>query len=186
MSKSYYNMRETMKRVQSIIEFYEVGITIAGVNGRSFRPILHTSKTAEELKQDKITKAAIESPSRLIFDDYQAQTQDGTLQMISATKALTDRTRSRIYGTVYITMREESFRQFYANFTSRGNDVVIMNEKGEIVSSNREDWIGTTQSELLSYAKTINETSPKNITARVMGQDSIILSEYLPFTVCIW
>lgn len=182
MSKSYYSMRETMKRVQSIIEFYEVGITIAGVNGRSFSTNpSYIQKTADELKQDQITKAATESPSRLIFDDYQAQTKEGTLRMISATKALTDRTRSKIYGTVYITMREESFRQFYANFTSRGNDVVIMNEKGEIVSSNREDWIGTTQSELLSYAETINETAPKNINARVMGQDSIILSEYLPF-----
>ncbi|MGO4531326.1 sensor histidine kinase [Paenibacillus sp. 2TAF8] len=182
MSRSYYSMRETMKRVQSIIEFYEVGITIAGVNGRSFSTNpSYIQKTAEELKQDQITKAATESPSRLIFDDYQAQTKEGTLQMISATKALTDRARNRIYGTVYITMREESFRNFYANFTSRGNDVVIMNEKGEIVSSNREDWIGTTQRELLSYAKTMNETAPKNITARVMGQESIIVSEYLPF-----
>ncbi|PZT55957.1 cache domain-containing sensor histidine kinase [Paenibacillus silvae] len=182
LSKSYYNMRETMKRVQSIIDFYEVGITIAGVNGRSYSTNpSYIQKTAEELKQEQITKEAAQSPSRLIFDDYQSKTNEGELQMISATKALTDRTRSRMYGTVYITMREEAFRQFYANFTSRGNDVVIMNEKGEIVSSNREDWIGTNQPELLSYAETIKENAPKNITARVMGQESIIISEYLPF-----
>ena len=78
-------------------------------------------------------------------------------------------------------MREDIFRQFYSSFTSRGNDVVIMNEKGEIVSSNREDWIGTTQLDLLSYARDMNNNSPRSINARVMDQDSVVLSEYLPF-----
>lgn len=124
---------------------------------------------------------AAETPSRLIFDVYQNEATLGSQQMISATKALTDRTRGRIYGTLYVTMREDIFRQFYSSFTSRGNDVVIMNEKGEIVSSNREDWIGTTQLDLLSYARDMNNNSPRSINARVMDQDSVVLSEYLPF-----
>ncbi|WP_145046217.1 MULTISPECIES: sensor histidine kinase [Paenibacillus] len=182
MAKSFYNMRETMNRVQTITESYEVGITIVGINGRSYSTNrAHLQMSVDELKQQPITVQAAESPSRLIIDDFHNETDTGKLQMISATKALTDRMRSRIYGTVYVTMREDAFRQFYTSFTSRGNDVVIMNEKGEIVSSNREDWIGTTQQELLSYAQEMNGSSSKNINARVMGQDSIILSEYLPF-----
>lgn len=182
MAKSFYNMRETMDRVQSITESYEVGITIIGINGRSYSTNrAHLEMSVDELKEEPITVEAAETPSRLIFDDYQNDATVGSQQMISATKALTDRTRSRIYGTLYVTMREEAFRQFYASFTSRGNDVVIMNEKGEIVSSNREDWIGTTQLDLLSYAREMNKTSPRSINARVMDQDSVVLSEYLPF-----
>lgn len=182
MAKSFYNMRETMNRVQTITESYEVGITIVGINGRSYSTNrAHLQMSVDELKQEPITIQAAESPSRLIIDDFHNETDTGKLQMISATKALTDRMRSRIYGTLYVTMREDAFRQFYTSFTSRGNDVVIMNEKGEIVSSNREDWIGTTQQELLSYAQEMNGSPSKNINARVMGQDSIILSEYLPF-----
>ncbi|MGV2963680.1 sensor histidine kinase [Paenibacillus sp. FSL H8-0317] len=182
MAKSFYNMRETMDRVQSITESYEVGITIIGINGRSYSTNrAHLEMSVDELKDEPITVEAAETPSRLIFDDYQNDATVGSQQMISATKALTDRTRSRIYGTLYVTMREEAFRQFYASFTSRGNDVVIMNEKGEIVSSNREDWIGTTQLDLLSYAREMNKTSPRSINARVMDQDSVVLSEYLPF-----
>ncbi|OMF67454.1 sensor histidine kinase [Paenibacillus sp. FSL R5-0766] len=182
MAKSFYNMRETMDRVQSITESYEVGITIIGINGRSYSTNrAHLEKSVDELKEEPITVEAAETPSRLIFDDYQNDATVGSQQMISATKALTDRTHSRIYGTLYVTMREEAFRQFYASFTSRGNDVVIMNEKGEIVSSNREDWIGTTQLDLLSYAREMNKTSPRSINARVMDQDSVVLSEYLPF-----
>ncbi|WP_017689250.1 sensor histidine kinase [Paenibacillus sp. PAMC 26794] len=181
-AKSFYNMRETMNRVQTIIESYEVGITIVGVNGRSFSTNpAYIKKTGDELKQEPITKAAIQSPSRLIFDYYRSNTSEGELQMISATKALTDRTRGHIYGTLYVTMREVEFQQFYSSFTSRGNDVVIMNEKGEIISSNRLDWIGTIQPELLTYAKDLSVDVSKSINARVMGQDSIILSEYLPF-----
>ncbi|MCF7755258.1 sensor histidine kinase [Paenibacillus xylanexedens] len=182
MAKSFYNMRETMDRVQSITESYEVGITIIGINGRSYSTNrAHLEKSVDELKEEPITVEAAETPSRLIFDDYQNDATVGSQQMISATKALTDRTRSRIYGTLYVTMREDIFRQFYSSFTSRGNDVVIMNEKGEIVSSNREDWIGTTQLDLLSYAREMNKTSPRSINARVMEQDSVVLSEYLPF-----
>ncbi|MGE6573737.1 sensor histidine kinase [Paenibacillus sp. PCH8] len=181
-AKSFYNMRETMNRVQTIIESYEVGITIVGVNGRSFSTNpAYIKKTGDELKQEPITKAAVQSPSRLIFDYYRSETSEGELQMISATKALTDRTRNHIYGTLYVTMRESEFQQFYSSFTSRGNDVVIMNEKGEIISSNRLDWIGTIQPELLTYAKDLSVDVSKSINARVMGQESIILSEYLPF-----
>ncbi|WP_405172358.1 sensor histidine kinase [Paenibacillus sp. FSL H8-0280] len=182
MAKSFYNMRETMDRVQSITESYEVGITIMGINGRSYSTNrAHLQLSVDELKQEPITMEAAETPSRLIFDVYQNEATLGSQQMISATKALTDRTRSRIYGTLYVTMREDIFRQFYSSFTSRGNDVVIMNEKGEIVSSNREDWIGTTQLDLLSYARDMNNNSPRSINARVMDQDSVVLSEYLPF-----
>ncbi|MEK4360915.1 sensor histidine kinase [Paenibacillus sp. FSL M8-0212] len=182
MAKSFYNMRETMDRIQSITESYEVGITIIGINGRSYSTNrAHLQLSVDELKQEPITMEAAETPSRLIFDVYQNEATLGSQQMISATKALTDRTRSRIYGTLYVTMREDIFRQFYSSFTSRGNDVVIMNEKGEIVSSNREDWIGTTQLDLLSYAREMNNNSPRSINARVMDQDSVVLSEYLPF-----
>ncbi|ETT50974.1 MULTISPECIES: cache domain-containing sensor histidine kinase [Paenibacillus] len=182
MAKSFYNMRETMDRIQSITESYEVGITIIGINGRSYSTNrAHLELSVDELKQEPITMEAAETPSRLIFDVYQNEATLGSQQMISATKALTDRTRSRIYGTLYVTMREDIFRQFYSSFTSRGNDVVIMNEKGEIVSSNREDWIGTTQLDLLSYARDMNNNSPRSINARVMDQDSVVLSEYLPF-----
>ncbi|MEO2259856.1 sensor histidine kinase [Paenibacillus amylolyticus] len=182
MAKSFYNMRETMDRIQSITESYEVGITIIGINGRSYSTNrAHLQLSVDELKQEPITMEAAETPSRLIFDVYQNEATLGSQQMISATKALSDRTRSRIYGTLYVTMREDIFRQFYSSFTSRGNDVVIMNEKGEIVSSNREDWIGTTQLDLLSYARDMNSNSPRSINARVMDQDSVVLSEYLPF-----
>ncbi|MGC5771395.1 cache domain-containing sensor histidine kinase [Paenibacillus pabuli] len=181
MAKSYYNMRETMDRIQSITESYEVGITISGINGRTYSTDRsHLRLSADELKEQPITLEAAASPNRIIFDDY--QTKDETVQqMISATKALTDRAQNRLYGTVYVTMRESVFRQFYSSFTSRGNDVVILNDAGEIVSSNREEWIGTTQLELLTYAREMNNQSIKGVNARVMDQDSVVLSEYLPF-----
>ncbi|WP_337032271.1 sensor histidine kinase [Paenibacillus illinoisensis] len=183
MAKSYYNMRESMDRIQSIMESYEVGITISGINGRTYSTDRsHLRMSLEELRELPITIDAVETPNRLIFDDYQTDTDVGTQQMISATKALGDRTQSRIYGTLYVTIKESVFRQFYSSFTSRGNDVVILNENGEIVSSNREEWIGTKQLDLLSYARQMATKSENNgINAKVMEQDSVVLSEYLPF-----
>lgn len=183
MAKSYYNMRESMDRIQSIMESYEVGITISGINGRTYSTDRsHLRMSLEELRELPITIDAVKTPNRLMFDDYQTDTDVGTQQMISAAKALADRTQSRIYGTLYVTIKESVFRQFYSSFTSRGNDVVILNENGEIVSSNREEWIGTKQLDLLSYARQMATKSDNNgINAKVMEQDSVVLSEYLPF-----
>ncbi|QLG41452.1 sensor histidine kinase [Paenibacillus sp. E222] len=181
MAKSYYHMREAMDRIQTITESYEVGITISGINGRTYSTDRsHLSMSVDDLKQMPITMEATKLPSRLIFDDYRLDEGSGSEQMISATKVLTNRSQGSMYGMLYVTMRERMFRQFYSSFTSRGNDVVILNENGEIVSSNREDWIGTRQLELLSYARQMSNDNSKGVNAHVMDQDSVVLSEYLP------
>lgn len=53
-----------------------------------------------------------------------------------------ERTSNYIYGSMYFTILEEDFRKFYSSYTSLGNDVLVMDPSGTILSSNREEFIG--------------------------------------------
>lgn len=182
-AKSYFNMTEQMKKLQSNLDAYEVGITIAGVNGRVYSTDRsYLTMDDKELKRHPLTINSHEEPKRLMYQDYKQLTgMNGKgEQMIVATKALLDRSTGYIYGTIYIAMKERDFGQVFDSFTSNGNDVFILNKDGVIVSSNRPDRIGHMSEELLKYAEQLAKESSDYINVTVQGKDSIVISDNLP------
>ncbi len=59
---------------------------------------------------------------------------------------------------MYIVIPEIEFKKFYANYTSYGNDVVVLDQSGVIVSSNQKGMIGQKDVKLLEYAKEIEQS----------------------------
>ena len=180
---SYFSMGQQMKQIKSNVDAYEVGVTVIGVNGRSYAsdygywPIpMHT------LSESMITKNTIAEPRRLMYqyDEESTAIDQPAEHYIIASKALMERTSNFLYGTIYIAIQEREFKRFYSNFTSTGNDVLILNASGQIVSSNRDDLIGSFSPELLNYATQINKKHLDYMDADVMGKDHIILSNYVP------
>lgn len=184
MAKSYYNAADQMKRLQSVLDSYEVGITISGVNGRTYSTDrLYMPLDDHELKTSVMRSAALDDPMRLIYQYYHGSPSSGYSQdeqMIFAFKALYERSTSSSYGVVYIGMKERDFRKFYNNYTSAGNDVFILNSDGVIVSSSVSSMIGERRRELLEHAVHIQEQALDYIHVNALGKDSIVLSEYLP------
>ena len=99
--------------------------------------------------------------------------------MLVASKALFDQSTGRMYGTLYVVIRDRNFKPFYANFTSEGNDVVLLNEEGVIVSSNRTELIGMGMRALQEVVTDQGE-GEDDPSAYVMGNERIVFSEYLP------
>ena len=182
-AKSYFKMAEQVKKLQSNLDAYDVGITISGVNGRVYSTDRsYLSMNEKELKQHSLTLNSYKEPKRLMYQDYNQRIgNDGKQEpVIVATKALLDRSTGYIYGTIYIAMKERDFGQAFENFTSYGNDVYILNQNGVIVSSNRQDRIGQRSEELLDYAMRLDKESIDYLNGRVLDKDSIVLTEYLP------
>lgn len=180
-----YNMTQGMKAIRSNFSAYDVGIMIVGVNGRS-----HTTNpwywpvTAEDLKQHSITTKTKEHPKQIIYQLYKDETGKGLKgdPVLVASKALYEPSNGYIYGVMYVAIHDRSFQPFYANFTSEGNDVVLLNEEGEIVSSSRGDLIGLKDRGLLDKASEQETAAGTEYgeTALVNGNEVIVLSEYLP------
>ncbi|MFD3260693.1 sensor histidine kinase [Paenibacillus lentus] len=175
---SYYNMTLQMKRVQSMVDAYSVGVAIVGKNGRSYSGNVNLTKpSALELHQSYITKRAEAQPGKLMYQLYR---DSGGRQFIVATKVLLERTTGQEYGMLYIIIDENDFKPFYSSFTSEGNDVIIMDKSGTVMTSNLSSLTGQKNRELLFYAQEIQGQELDVKRVNVMGRDQLMLAEYLP------
>lgn len=181
MSKVYYRMAEQMKQMTSNLGAYDVAVTITGITGRSYSTDPdYWPVRAEQLASDPLTKDAAANPQRLMYQYDERSAGGGADHFIIASKALIDRTSGLHYGMMYIAIREPEFKQFYANFTSSGNDVLVLDTSGVIVSGNRPELIGGSAPELLADAKTIARNRLDYINGSAMGKEQIILAHNLP------
>ncbi|WP_379134786.1 sensor histidine kinase [Paenibacillus sp. sgz500958] len=180
--RTYYNMTTQMKRIQSNVDAYQVGVKIMGENGRSYSTNTNNLLlTDNKLKEHKLTLNTLAEPKRLMYQFYQeSSTKSSTKEaVIVASKALMERTTGDIYGTLYITIQEQAFRSFYSSISSNGNDVAILNKEGLIVSSNRDDLLGQQAGDLLQYAKEIEEGGLDYKSVDFQDKDVIVLADYL-------
>lgn len=183
ISRLYFSTGQQMKQMKSNVDAYDVGIIITGMNGRAYSTgQVYWPVTGEQLKSHPITIDTIAEPKRLMYqyDREHASGMKRDEHFMIASKALVERTSGMLYGIMYVVIPEQEFKRFYMNFTSTGNDVVIVDHQGRIVSSNREDWIGQSVPELrIEVVDMTNRKLPyKNM--EVMGKERIVLANYVP------
>ena len=181
--QSHYEASQQMKRIQSNVAAYPVTIMITGMNQRSHSTdSSYWPSSLNELRNSKLTKNTLEEPKRLIYqlDNELVTDQSSEDPVIVASKALMERTSGSPYGVLYFAIRESNFKRFYSNFTSVGNDVVILDHSGLVISSNRHELIGKEAHELLDYAVEIEQKNLDVKDVNIMGKNSLVLSEYLP------
>jgi len=177
-TKLIYNTNLQMRRIHSNVDDYDVSITVAGKNGHSFSTNrAYWPISEEELAQHEITQKALKQPSRLL---YQLDYDRNSTPMIIITKSLMERTTGSHYGTLYIAMKESEFKKFYGSYTSEGNDVMVLNAAGKIISSNQLDMIGQTSLELLKYAKEIEKENLDYKDIDFMNKKQIVITTYMP------
>lgn len=177
MVKLYYNTHVQMDRVYSNVDDYAMSIMITGVNGRSFSTDrAYWPVDQAELADHAVTRNTFRHPKKLL---YQLDKQLASPTIV-ITKALMERTTDSIYGSLYFTIKENEFKKFYANYTSEGNDVLVMNADGMILSSNQTSMIGDSAPLLLKEAAAPEQTSADYKEIEWMGQRQMMLTEYLP------
>ncbi|MFC4104126.1 cache domain-containing sensor histidine kinase [Paenibacillus xanthanilyticus] len=184
MSKTYYNMNKQMNQIAYNVDAFEIDISISGANGRVFATKRENWPIADEaLKREPMTAAAKAQPRRLLYQYSDGlENENGEREpIIAATKALMERSSGKIYGVMYLVMKESRFKRYYESYTSEGNHVVVLSKDGVIVSSDREELIGQRAPELLGHARDIEKRGLDYKDARFMDKDNIILADYLSF-----
>ncbi|MEH7114368.1 histidine kinase [Neobacillus niacini] len=177
----YYNVKKQMTTLKTSVEAYDVGILVYGINGISYatdRP--SWVKSDEELQNHFITSSTLKQPKKLLFHLEQQRDQTQEDWVIVASKAFMEPTSKVIYGSMYFTIQEQDFRKFYSSYTSLGNNVLVMDPSGTILSSNLNEFIGNKETELLKFANQLEEQQKDYINADFKGKDHLIMIEYLP------
>ena len=181
MSKLYYRMSEQVNQMSSNLGAFDVSIMLTGVNGRSYSTDrAYWPAANSELAKDPLTTRAVANANRILYQYDQRMNGGEAEHFLIASKAMVDRTSGLPYGILYVSIREQEFRRFFANFTSIGNDLVVLDNSGKIVSSNRLELIGSIEPELLEDARRIVSNRLDYQSGTVFGKERIILPNYLP------
>ncbi|UOQ44214.1 sensor histidine kinase [Halobacillus salinarum] len=179
-SNSFYTIEEQMERM-----YYdhpnEANMMILGKNERLFNmKYMNWPVPADTLIHHRITQETRAHPKEILYQFVPAGEITNGKPMIVATKALMERSTNNIYGYLFIPIRELDLRTFYEGFTSKGNDVLVVNGSGQIISSNDTDLIGKREKELLTLAQDTEENSLKYKNVHVFGKDYMLLTASLP------
>ncbi|MBO0993734.1 sensor histidine kinase [Bacillus sp. SD088] len=183
LAKATYRIKQQMNYYDSLLNHDGGNIVIMGENQRTFStnyvkwpwPI-----AAETLCQHPITLNTYKNPNQILYQYASADPEDATVPLIVATKALMDRSKNHIYGVMYVSLREDDFRQMYSRYTGNGNDVYLMDQTGKIVSSNKRDLIGQEEDNLLKQVKEIEHNELEFKQINVFGKDYLLFSRYVP------
>ncbi|GIP15087.1 histidine kinase [Paenibacillus montaniterrae] len=180
---SHYKVTQEMKRLQSTLASYPIAMVVIGNNGnRHATDTTFWPPTYKGLNEHFITEQTIQSPRKLHYhiDMSTLDGQQNEQAVIVASKAMYEQLSGEIYGVLYFAIKEAEFKKNYSGFTSEGNDVLLLNRSGIVVSSNVTSKLGTTEQELLDYAKQIEQQGEKYINVDWQGKQYLILSTYLP------
>src|SRR5690606_4016047 len=126
-----------------------------------------------------ITKRTVEEPNRLLYQ-FMPSTSFNDKPMIVATKALMERSTGEIYGVLYFPIREEDWKRLYEGYTSTENEVLLVNQDGKIVSSNKDEMIGDLEPELLKLAQEVETEELDLKEIEFLETNYLLMSQYLP------
>ncbi|MBM7567250.1 cache domain-containing sensor histidine kinase [Paenibacillus sacheonensis] len=179
--QAYYKMKEQMKHILNGLDLSDVGTVVLGMGDRSyFSDRNYWLSSAASLQSNAITALTVNEAPRLSYHFLRDEKGTAGDPLIVATRALLSRSTKEMYGQLYFMIREHDFQQFYSNFTSTGNDVIIMDRTGLIISSNRQGLIGQRSGDMLARAEEIEKKQLKSSSIKNETADVLMLSEYLP------
>ncbi|MCR8660245.1 cache domain-containing sensor histidine kinase [Paenibacillus endoradicis] len=180
--RSHYLVTNEMNRLQSTVATYPITMMITGMNGyrhstdSAFWPL-----TYMDMNDDPITIDTLKEPRKLQYHlDRRSLTAQNDKVVIVTTKALMDRSSGLLYGTLYFAMQESEFKKSYTGFTTVGNDVLLLDQDGLVMSSNRNSLIGTNERQLLSEVVEMNTNGSNVIEVEWEGKQHLLIAKYLP------
>lgn len=180
LASNYYQVNQQLERIYTNLQPFDANLIVYGSNHQLFNMnYIYWPVSKPYVESLAITEKTLDPPHTLNYYSIETDVIKDD-QIVVATKALTERSTDHVYGIVYISLRESQLRAFYEGYTHEGNDIALINQAGQIISSSRKDLVGTESMDLLEIAHSmdINEVDP--IEVELWDKDYLLLTEYLP------
>ncbi|MBS4220704.1 sensor histidine kinase [Bacillus sp. FJAT-49711] len=183
LAKATHRIKLQMDRYLTMINQEGINIVLLGENGRLYSTnYVNWPVSADKLKKDRITLNSYKDPNRILYQ-YDPKKIDHDInreETIVVSKALVDKSTDHIYGVIYIAIREQDFKQLYARYTGNGNNVLLLNQSGMVVSSSDESIAGQKFHDLLQDVEKMDEYKDHYKQVEVLGENRLLFSTYLP------
>ena len=178
-----YNLKQHIKPIEAVLDPAKIDFLVVGTNNSTYlRSSALLTASADAIKENRITKNALENPNKLLFQYSSSGFTSLTERknVIIATKLLRDSSTKQQFGILYILINENTFSKLYSNFPTKGNDIFMISSDGTIVSSNRKELIGSKEETLLKAAKNIDTEKMGYINVKEDKKTYSVLADYMP------
>lgn len=148
--KTIYYMQSHMKETR-LDEYSELNVMLVGNNGKDY--VLNDSSKevpVGEILEGNAARKAMELPGKLVCEYEESgytNDQKGTPVMVMARTLSYE--ENQCDGLVFISVKESEFQKMYDYFTSDTNDIIILNQDVEVVSSNEQSFLNDGRKEEL-------------------------------------
>jgi len=139
----YYMQREMEETRLS--DYTQLNVMLVSTQGKSY-VYNWTDKlavSASDILFSPVTQKAGQEPGKLVCEYQESGYSDVTKSEPVIVMACAVYEKETVLGYLYITMKEQEFREMYNYFTSSTSDIVVLNGEGEVISSNEPDYLKT-------------------------------------------
>lgn len=154
--KTIYYMQDHMNE-RRLDEHSELNVMLVGFNGKShFLNSARREISLDEILKGKAAKKAIENPDKLICEYEESGYTDNQKKspVLVMAKVLSYGETNQYDGIIFISIKESEFENIYEYFTSDTNDIIILNQDEEVVSSNERGYLTGEKQEKLEFILT--------------------------------
>jgi two-component system sensor histidine kinase YesM len=151
--KTIYYMQDHMNETR-LDEHSELNVMLVGFNGKShFLNSARREISLDEILKGKAAKKAIENPDKLICEYEESGYTDNQKNspVLVMAKVLSYGETNQYDGIIFISIKESEFENIYEYFTSDTNDIIILNQDEEVVSSNEHGYLTGEKQEKLEF-----------------------------------
>ncbi len=162
---SMRQMSEYLSTFSSLSDAYGARILLVGTNGMKYSASMDTSDplaiTLDELYALPITVNMLQNPRKLFCDHLHTRIlKQSDDQVVLLGKALQSNYTGKLYGLLYICIKEETFFRQYGGLTSERQRFLIITKDGIAASDSVREQIGKNHMELLQLIKNMPEKTP--------------------------
>uniref|UniRef100_UPI0040560F37 cache domain-containing sensor histidine kinase n=1 Tax=Agathobacter sp. TaxID=2021311 RepID=UPI0040560F37 len=144
--------------------YLDCSILLAGKTGRTYmyKGSEMLIMSTDEIMQSGISLDAMEQAQSMVVSSM----ENGFTTMTAHTPVIVFARAIGDEGVVYVTIHEEKFREMYSYFTSNTSDIIIFNQSGKIISSNKSVFSSEESEEITKVLKEMEEKKVSHLTVK--------------------
>ncbi|WP_066188393.1 MULTISPECIES: cache domain-containing sensor histidine kinase [Gracilibacillus] len=179
-SRAYYRIQEEIERIHNTLEPRETNIVLLSNYLDTFTTnYVNWEVTGTELLEHELTTRAEANEHDIVYQ-FESSEITNHIPMFIASKALRYQTSDDIFGYLFLSIRESDLRSIYEGYTSDGNDLLLLDGDGTIISSSQTNWLGESSPSLLAGINDLSSQQENYQAVDVFDQNYLFFAEYIP------
>lgn len=185
-AKNILELKQYLKQLP-IEKYSDMNLVLLGIDGKTLNYNDSSLVTdGETLLHNSVVKKALENPKKLICQYEKGGYTDvmKDCPVIVLAKSISRDGGKHVSGATLLTIKEADFRRYYDGFTTSTNDLFILNQDNEIISSNREEYLEDSgdKEKLLKIIKEMEKSGIKIMSREENGQLTGYMTQRLQST----